>query len=76
MCENIGYVSVQPLVEARIEQVTKSSSSVSPPLVGNSTELPKVDWPGVGLAVLEMGIIEGSLGGKVWLNKPVSDCGT
>ena len=74
MCENTGYVSVQTSVEARIEQVTKSSSSVSP--VGNSTELPKVDWPGVGLAILEVGIIEGSLGGKVGLNKPLSNCGT
>ena len=76
MCENIGYVSVQPLVEARIEQVTKSSSSVSPPLVGNSTELPKVDWPEVGLAILEVGIIEGTVGGKIGLNKPLSNCGT
>ena len=73
-------MSVQPLVEARVEQVTeqvtKSSSSISLPLVGNSTELPKVDWPGVGLAILEAGIIEGSLGGKVGLNAPISDCGT
>ena len=69
-------MSVRTSVEARIEQVTKSSSSVSPPLVGNSTELPKVDWPGVGLAILEVGIIEGSLGGKVGLNKPLSNCGT
>ena len=76
MCENTGYVSVQTPVEARIEQITKSSSSVSPPLVGNSTELPKVDWPGVGLAILEVGIIEGSIGGKVGLNKPLSNCGT
>ena len=75
MCKNIG-LSVQPLVEARVEQVTKSSSSISLPLVGNSTELPKVDWPGVGLAILEAGIIEGSLGGKVGLNAPISDCGT
>ena len=39
-------------------------------------ELPKVDWPGVGLAILEAGIIEGSLGGKVGLGAPISDCGT
>ena len=76
MCENIGDVSVQPLVEARIEKVTKSSSSVSPPLVGNSTEISRVDWPGVGLALLEMGIVEGSLAGKVVLNKPMSEWGT
>ena len=76
MCENIGYVSVQPLVEARVEQVTKSSSSISLPLVGNSTELPKVDWPGVWLAILEVGIVEGSLGGKVGLNAPIPDIGT
>ena len=73
-------MSVQPLVEALVEQVTeqvtKSSSSISLPYVGNSTELPKVDWPGVGLAILEAGIIEGSLGGKVGLGAPISDCGT
>jgi hypothetical protein len=45
-------------------------------LVGNSTELSRVDWPGLGLAVLEMGIVEGSLGGKVGLNKPMSEWGT
>ena len=69
---NTGYVSVQTL-EARIEQVTKSSSSVSP--VGNSTEL-KVDWPEVGLAILEVGILEGTVGGKIGLNKALSNCGT
>ena len=65
-------MSVKTL-EARIEQVTTSSSTVSP--VGNSTEL-KVDWPEVGLAILEVGIIEGTLGGKIGLNKPLSNCGT
>ena len=69
-------MSVKPLVEARIEQVTKLSTSVSPPVVGDSTELSRVDWPGLGLALLEMGIIEGSLGGKVVLNKPMSEWGT
>ena len=65
-------MSVQTL-EDRIEQVTKSSSTVSP--VGNSTEL-KVDWSEVGLAVLEVGILEGAVGGKIGLNKALSNCGT
>jgi hypothetical protein len=65
-------VSVQTL-EASIEQVTKSSSIVSP--VGNSTEL-KVNWPEVGLAVVEVGILEGAVGGKIGLNKALSNCGT
>ena len=63
-------------VEAHVEQVTKSSSTISLALVGDSTELPKVDWPEVWLAILEVGIVEGSLGGKVGLNAPISDIGT
>ena len=60
-------------LEARIEQVTKSSSSVSP--VGNSTEF-KVHWPEVGLAILEVGILDGAVGGKISLIKALSNCGT
>ena len=63
-------------VEAYVEQVTKSLSTISLALVGNSTELPKVDWPKVWLTILEVGIVEGSLGGKVGLNAPISDIGT
>ena len=69
--------SVKPLVEARhTESVTKLSTSVSQLVVGNSTEIGRVDWPGLGLALLEMGIVEGSLAGKVVLNKPMSERGT
>ena len=63
-------------VEAYVEQVTKSSSSISLALVGNSTELPKVDWFEVWFSTIEFGIIEGSLVGKVGLNAPISDIGT
>ena len=63
-------------VEAYVEQVTKSSSTISLALVGNSTELPKVDWPEVWFSVMEFGIIEGSLVGKVGLNAPILDIGT
>jgi hypothetical protein len=45
-------------------------------LVGNSTELPKVDWFEVWFSTIEFGIIEGSLGGKLGLNVPISDIGT
>jgi hypothetical protein len=70
-------MSVKPLVEARhTESVTKLSTSVSQLVVGNSTEIGRVDWPGLGLALLEMGIVEGSLAGKVVLNKPMSERGT
>ena len=63
-------------VEAYVEQVTKSSSSISLALMGNSTELPKVDWPEVWFSAIEIGIIEGSLAGKVGLNAPILDIGT
>jgi hypothetical protein len=63
-------------VEAYVEQVTKSSSSISLSLVGDSTELPKVDWPEVWFSAIEIGIIEGSLAGKVGLNAPILDIGT
>ena len=69
-------MSVKPLVEARIENVTKVLKPVSPPVVGNSTEIGRVDWPGLGLALLEMGVVEGSLAGKIGLNKPMSEWGT
>ena len=63
-------------VEAYVEQVTKSSSSISLSLVGDPTELPKVDWPEVWFSAIEIGIIEGSLAGKVGLNAPILDIGT
>ena len=63
-------------VEAYVEQVTKSSSSITLALVGNSTELPKVDWPEVWFSAIESGIIEGCLFGKVGLNSPILDIGT
>ena len=63
-------------VEAHVEQVTKSSSTISLALARNSSELPKVDWPEVWFSVMEFGIIEGSLVGKVGLNAPISDIGT
>ena len=63
-------------VEAYVEQVTKSSSSISLSLVGDPTELPKVDWPEVWFSAIEIGIIEGSLAGKVGLNAPIVDIGT
>ena len=63
-------------VEAYVEQVTKSSSSFPLERVGNSTELPKVDWFEVWFSTIEFGIIEGSLVGKVGLNAPISDIGT
>jgi hypothetical protein len=42
---------------------------------GDSTEL-KVNWPEVGLAILEVGILDGAVGGKIGLNKALSNCGT
>ena len=70
-------MSVKPLVKARhTESVTKLSTSVSQLVVGNSTEMGRVDWPGLGLALLEMGVVEGSLAGKIGLNKPISHIGT
>ena len=63
-------------VEAYVEQVTKSSSSIPLEWVGNSTELQKVDWFEVWFSTIEFGIIEGSLVGKVGLNAPISDIGT
>ena len=44
--------------------------------MGDSTELPKVDWPEVWFSAIEIGIIEGSLAGKVGLNAPIVDIGT
>ena len=45
-------------------------------MVVNSTETEGEDWPGLGLALLELGVAEGSLLGKVGLNKPISHIGT
>ena len=44
--------------------------------MGDPTELPKVDWPEVWFSAIEIGIIEGSLAGKVGLNAPILDIGT
>ena len=42
---------------------------------GNSTEMEGEDWVGLGLAVMELGVAEGSLFGKVDLHKPISHNG-
>ena len=71
-CLNTGHKSVQTL-EASTEQVTTSSSIMSP--VGDYSEL-EINWPEVGLAVLEVGILDGTVGGKIGLNKALSNSGT
>jgi hypothetical protein len=43
--------------------------------VGDSTEL-EINWPEVGLVVLEVGLLDGAIGGKIDLNKGLSNCGT
>ena len=64
-CLNTGQESVQ-IIEASTEQVTTSSSTISP--LGDYPEL-EINWPEVGLAVLEVGILDGAVGGKIGLNK-------
>ena len=70
-------MSVKPLVSAGYtESVTNSSKLVSQMVVGNSTETEGVDWPGLALVLLELGVVEGSLAGNIGLNKPISHIGT
>ena len=71
-CVNTGHESFQT-VEAGTEQVTTSSFIIPP--VGGSTEL-EINWPEVGLVVLEVGLLDGAIGGKIDLNKGLSNCGT
>ena len=71
-CVNTGHESFQT-VEAGTEQVTTSSFIIPP--VGDSTEL-EINWPEVGLVVLEVGLLDGAIGGKIDLNKGLSNCGT
>ena len=45
------------------------------PAVSHNPEL-EINWPEVGLAVLEVGILDGAVGGKIGLNKALSNSGT
>ena len=36
----------------------------------------EINWPEVGLTVLEVGILDGAVGGKIGLNKALSNSGT
>ena len=64
-CLNTGQELVK-VIEASTEQVTTSSSTISP--VGDYPEL-EINWPEVAAFMVESLIIDGAVGGKIGLNK-------